>query len=122
MAVGTLLHYPLKLPDRYHTFTLIDLRLAEEHSTALSHDLGHFTLLLLLGRIIGPGDKSNSCVNAFNVKVVFEGNWKAVKRTKRGLALGIFGIDASSSIERFFKDDFSETVGLNCGQSLLLHF
>lgn len=53
MAVGTLLHYPLKLSDRYHTFTLIDLRLAEEHSTALSHDLGHFTLLLLLGRIIG---------------------------------------------------------------------
>lgn len=122
MAVGTLLQYRPKLSDSYYAFVLMDLRFAEEHSTALSHNLGHFTLLLLLGGIISPGDKSHSCVNAFDVKIVFERNWQTVKGTKRSLVLGIFGIDASSNSERFFKEDFGKTVGLNYGQLPLHNF
>lgn len=100
----------------------MDLRFAEEHSTTLSHNLGHFTLLLLLGGIISPGDKSHSCVNSFDVKIVFKGNRQTVKGTKRSLVLGIFGIDAGSNFERFFKEDFGETVSLDYGQLPLRNF
>lgn len=94
-------------------------RLTVQHSAAFTqfpHHLALADFLFACPRLAlerpDPAHIPHSCLNVFDVELVFEADGKAVEGSDRGLVFGVVGVEGAGVCDGGVEEDFVEAVEL----------